>query len=95
MKRLKIILALTLICTAFLLSDCKKTKNDILNPAGNCNTLSTKFSDAFSAYLSDPSVANCQAYVQTLKDYVNGCAALTQAEKDTYNASIDATDCSQ
>jgi protein involved in sex pheromone biosynthesis len=67
---------------------CKKDKKE------DCGALETAVSEKGSAYASNQSSANCNAYKSALSSYVNSsCAELTQAEKDQFNAMITALDC--
>jgi hypothetical protein len=59
----------------------------------NCVSLSSKMSSAASTYASSPTSANCSAYVQTIRDYANGCSVLTASEKQSLETSINSMSC--
>jgi hypothetical protein len=92
MKRIKIYSVFILLSLGFLINGCSK-KND-KNDAADCSALSTAYSNALSAYLSNPSKANCTDVYQKLKNYLDGCAVLTPAERESLNNSLAQENCS-
>lgn len=70
--KVKILSFFVMFAVAMLVGSCKK--DSILNPYGNCNNLATDFSNAYQTWVSDPSVANCEAMVDAYNDYVSGCS---------------------
>ena len=92
MKKLNYFITAVLMSIACVsLNSCKKAA-DILS--GDCNHLIEAYTDAANAYTLDPSVENCEAYVDALEDYVNGCAILTAQQKQEFQNDINNADCS-
>ena len=91
MKRSKIYLVLILVSTLFLFDGCaKKTENK----ADDCTTLAQKASDAADAFVVSQTEATCEAYVQSIQDYYNGCDLIPAATKQSYDAWLASIDCS-
>ena len=91
MKRSKIYIVLVLISALFLFDGCKKKTED---KADDCTSLSENASNASQAFITNPSEATCEAYVQAIHDLYNGCTAISAAIKDNYDAWLASVDCS-
>ena len=88
--KMKKILSLILIAgvLSVAITSCKKDKKE------DCTALSTSVSNKATAYMTDPSVANCNGYKTAINDYINSsCSGLTQAQKDEYQEMFNALDC--
>ena len=95
MKKLKTIMAVVFIGIMLVsVNSCKKTVDD-LTPGANCDDLANAYVAALNTYSLDPSVSNCESFVDALRDYADGCATLTPAQRQELNDEIDAIDCSQ
>jgi hypothetical protein len=95
MKKLTTFFIVVLIGLASLsVNSCKKTADALTPNPANCDALLNAYSAAVNAYILDQSVANCEAYVDALDNYINGCAILTPAQKQAYNDELDNIDCS-
>jgi hypothetical protein len=68
----KILSFLVMFAVAMLMGSCKK--ESILNPVSNCDKVLEDFTNAYQAYLTDPTVANCETLEDAYNDYVNGCS---------------------
>jgi uncharacterized lipoprotein YajG len=90
MKRMKIFGVLMMLSMVFLINGCSKKDNKV----DNCSALATSFTNAASAFTSNPTKQTCDAYIQALKNYVNGCATLTPSLKQTYDQILNAQNCS-
>ncbi|MGD2034365.1 MAG: hypothetical protein PVF73_04870 [Bacteroidales bacterium] len=96
MKKInRILIPFILIMLIFSLSSCKKTK-DVLDGGDNCDELVDDLSAAITEFSLDPtSQEKCEAYVQALENYLNGCSTgLTPAQRQEYQDQIDEADCS-
>lgn len=75
----------------FLFSDCaKKTENK----TNDCEALADAAATASTAFVSNPTEATCQAYVQAIHDYYTGCDLIPDATKQAYDAWLASADCS-
>lgn len=88
MKKIKIFGGLAIIGMMFLITDCSKKDS----PSA-CVSLSTAMTNAASAYASNQSSANCSAYVQSIKNYINGCSVITASEKTSLDAELNSMSC--
>lgn len=86
MKKVLIFAVVALFTTGIFATSCDKD-----NPV-SCAQKLVKVSEAASAYGSDPSYANCIAYENALRDYIN-CDGIAQADKTAYQTILDALDC--
>jgi hypothetical protein len=93
-RRTKVLSFLILFAIAMLVSSCKKDPLNPLNPLGNCDQLAADFSEAYNAYLTSPSVATCEAFVDAYEDYINGCASWA-GWNPAYDNMLDNVDCSE
>ncbi len=77
------------------LGACSKDKEEE-NIGGDCLAISTKITDALTAYSNDPSVQNCKNYFNALKEYVNSNSCFGgiffEAYKQTFNE-LEADNC--
>jgi hypothetical protein len=93
MKKFRFFFFLTLLCSAFILINCKKSdSNNDLN--GNCEALADDASNAASDFIANMSEATCNDYVDAIDDYYNGCDLIPQSEKDSYDQWLNSVDCS-
>lgn len=70
-KSLKSTLVLSsYLCFVLLFSYCKKSSSP--SPV-NCSTNAVKVSDAISTWGSNPTIANCEAYKNAVKDFYKSC----------------------
>ncbi len=90
MKRTKIYIVLVLICTIFLINGCSKKEKT----ADNCATLSTAASDALTAYSANPNSTTCEAFVQAINNYYQGCDLIPASVKQSYDVWLQQVDCS-
>lgn len=67
---------------------CSKSDESDLSPQGNCDQLSERYTAALNAYVSNPSVSNCQSLKTTLNNLVGKCAILTAQQKKEYQDAI-------
>lgn len=82
----KITLIAALACS-FALTSCKKDEEKT-----DCGALANEVSVKGQAYISDGSVANCNAYKTALKAYIAGCNT-GGADLAAFEASLDALVC--
>jgi len=75
----------------FLINGC--SKKDSTNNVDNCASLLTSFTNAYTAFATNQTQQTCNAYIQALRNYVNGCATLTPAQKQSYNQELNSADC--
>ncbi len=76
-KLLKFLVPLAIVLTV----GCSKNKDTDPSPQ-TCGNNVTKFSETLTAYTSNPTKANCQAYKNAVRDYVKSCPTLyTAADK--------------
>jgi hypothetical protein len=72
---------------SFSLSSCKKVKDAV-----NCVETAQKYADASSAYVADPTKANCDAFKAAITEYKN--ASCTPAEmKATLESEFSSLNC--
>ena len=58
------------------------SKKDTAPTPQNCGANAQKVSDALMAYVSNPTKAGCEAYKNTVRDYVKSCSQFyTPADK--------------
>jgi hypothetical protein len=56
--------------------------------------LANDFTNAYQAYINNPSVATCEAFVDAYEDYINGCSGWV-GWNPVYNNMLDDVDCSE
>ncbi|HNP19112.1 MAG TPA: hypothetical protein PKL31_11795 [Fulvivirga sp.] len=61
--------------------------------AVDCLAQTNAVSDAASAYLTDQSTANCNAYKTALQNYLNAGCAVDEASKASFEASLKNLSC--
>jgi predicted small secreted protein len=89
MKKIRLYFVILLVSTAFVLGACKKDKK-----AKSCSELAADASTAAAAFATSFTQSACNDYLQALKDYRDGCRALSSAERDNLDASISEINCS-
>jgi hypothetical protein len=93
MKKIKIFSVLMILSMVFLINGCAKKEKNIIN-GGNCDALLTAYSNALTAFSTNQTKENCTNVYNTLKDYVNGCATLSAADKKNFNDQLATDFCS-
>jgi len=64
MKKFSITLLLGLASLVFVMNGCKKV---------NCTELASAYTDTYLEYISNPTDANCEAFADALREYVDKC----------------------
>ncbi len=90
MKRTKIFVTVLLVSTVFLMNGCSKKEKT----TDNCVTLSVKLSNAYSAFAANQTQATCEAYVQAIDNYLNGCDLIDAVTRAEYEDWRDSENCS-
>lgn len=88
-KFLSITTSVIVVSAILAFGSCKKDDD----PVDNCLDLVNKVSAAATAYTSNPSSDNCNAYKTAITNYFNGCDAISDEDKTTYQAIIDGMSC--
>lgn len=88
----RILSFVVMFAVAILVGSCKK--DSILDPFSNCDKLANDFSNAYQAYISNPSQATCEAFVDAYEDYLNGCSGWI-GWNPVYDHMLDDVDCSE
>jgi hypothetical protein len=81
MKKFSISLLLVLASLVFVVNGCKKV---------NCTDLAQKVTDTALDYAMDPTTANCQAYADAIRKYIDKC---TVANRAYYDAMLEDLNC--
>jgi hypothetical protein len=81
MKKFSITLLLGLASLVFVMNGCKKV---------NCTELATEISNTALEYITNPSTANCEAYGDAIREYIDKC---TISNKAYYDNILDDLDC--
>lgn len=88
-KFLSIIGAGLIFASALTFDSCKK-EDDV----DNCTSLAQTLVDAAQIYADDPTnVANCTSYKTAIKSYFEGCDAISDTDKATYQLVYDYLTC--
>jgi len=86
----------TIIAAFFVLTlvtvSCKK---DEISNTEKCDQLIVTYQQAVSDYAVNPNTETCEAFVQALENYINGCSILTAMQRQEFQEEIDGADCSQ
>jgi hypothetical protein len=91
MKKSSISILLVVSAVVFVLLGCKKD-NKVTD---RCPELASAVSDAVTAFTTNPSESTCNAYVESIHDYYDGCTLITAAERASLDAALESMDCSQ
>ncbi len=83
-----VILFITLVSVS-----CSKDDDDN-SGAPDCTEFTERINESLDNYTADPSKSNCEAYVDAIRDFINGdCYGFaSQNIRDTYDAALDALD---
>ncbi len=96
MKKIISLVAATVLFTAVLtFGSCKKDSDDD-GGASSCVELAEKVQTTGASYISNPtSKEDCIAYKSAIQNYLDGCDAIPEAEKEGFQTAIDAMNCDQ
>ena len=81
MKKFSISLLLGLAGLVFVVNGCRKV---------NCTELATEVTNTAYEYAFNPTTANCEAYADAVREYVDKC---TPADRGYYDDILDDLDC--
>ena len=90
MKKISISILAVLVGIIFLFAGCKKEKTP-----KTCNELTNEYTEALTAYFTNPSQATCEAFIASVHKLIDGCATLTPAERAQFEEDIQNADCSK
>lgn len=95
MKKNRFYLAIVLLSFVSLFIACNKDKDNDPDPEQSCTDQAVELSTAASAFYTNMTEANCEAYVDVAQDYVGACSEyITAEELEIYQESLANTDCS-
>jgi len=89
MRKMTLYILLVLAGIVFTMDGCKKEKK-----VDNCATLSAAASDAAEAFIANMNQETCEAYVDAIQDFYDGCATITPALRAQYDAALESMECS-
>lgn len=90
MKKIKLSVLVLIFSMAFLVT-CNK--DDDNKKTDRCPALATDVSSALTAFAQNPTQATCEAYIEAIHDYYDGCTLITAAERAQLDAALSGTNC--
>lgn len=91
MKRSKIYIVLSLLCVALVMGGCVKKAVDNLF---DCTTAASELSTAEYNYEDDATAANCEAYHEAIRKYLDECDDVNADVRADYEDELE-EDCSK